>query len=273
MAISVKTYSRLDEAVAAMSTEQSARVMGGGTLMMRGVNHGTQSVSTIVRITDASLKQIRSSGGRIQIGAAASMSDILGNQELDFLHSAAKSVGGPAIRNMATVGGNLFARAPFGDLTTALVAADTTVASTGGYGGGEVPLEEFLANRNRGTAGIVTHVSVSRPASPDAFRFIKISRIKPKGGAVLSIAAHLPNSGGRIQGARVVYGGMAPTSMRASGVERALEGQTLNEAGIAGALAVATEGCNPANDEYASAWYRMEVAPVHLRRLLLGESR
>jgi CO/xanthine dehydrogenase FAD-binding subunit len=64
---------------------------------------------------------------------------------------------------------------------------------------------------------------------------------------------------------------MAPTPIRARAVERALEGRSLDAAGIAPALAVAAEGTSPAADALASAWYRREVVGVHLRRLLLGE--
>jgi xanthine dehydrogenase small subunit len=87
---------------------------------------------------------------------------------------------------------------------------------------------------------------------------------------VLSIAAHLPMNGGRIAGARVAYGAMAPTPMRAKSVERALEGRSLDEAGISSAIAAAAEGTSPGSDAIASAWYRREMVAVHLRRLLLG---
>jgi CO/xanthine dehydrogenase FAD-binding subunit len=88
--------------------------------------------------------------------------------------------------------------------------------------------------------------------------------------SVLSIAAHLPLSGGRVTGARIAYGAMAPTPIRMPTVERALEGRSLDEAGIAPALAVATDRLDPPTDALASSWYRREVAPVHLKRLLLG---
>ncbi|HXL63976.1 MAG TPA: xanthine dehydrogenase family protein subunit M, partial [Xanthobacteraceae bacterium] len=52
--------------------------------------------------------------------------------------------------------------------------------------------------------------------------------------------------------------------------ERALEGRSLDAAGIAPALAVAADGTSPADDAIASAWWRREILPVHLRRLLLG---
>ena len=82
---------------------------------------------------------------------------------------------------------------------------------------------------------------------------------------MLSIAAHLPMNGGRIAGARVAYGAMAPTPMRAKSVERALEGRALDEAGIAAAVAAAAEGTSPPTDALASAWYRREMVAVHLQ--------
>ena len=95
--------------------------------------------------------------------------------------------------------------------------------------------------------------------------------MKPKGISVLSIAAHLPMNGGRIAGARVAYGAMAPTPMRAQAVERALEGRTLDEAGIAAAVAVGGRRHQRRRPtRIASAWYRREMVAVHLKRLLLG---
>ena len=77
--------------------------------------------------------------------------------------------------------------------------------------------------------------------------------------------------GGRIAGARIAYGAMAPTPIRARAVERALEGRSLDAAGIAPALAARGRRRQPATDALASAWYRREVVAIHLRRLLLGE--
>jgi CO/xanthine dehydrogenase FAD-binding subunit len=80
----------------------------------------------------------------------------------------------------------------------------------------------------------------------------------------------LPVTSGRIAGARIAYGAMGPTPLRAKTAERALEGRALDVAGINPALAVAGEGTNPTDDAIASAWWRREILPVHLRRLLLG---
>jgi CO/xanthine dehydrogenase FAD-binding subunit len=272
MALQVKTFGSMSEAAAALASDRAARFISGGTLLMRAINEGDTSISTLVRSTDASYRQIRGDPSRIEIGAGVRMVDILVNRDLAFLHPAARIVGGPAVRAMATVGGNLFATSPYGDLTTALLALDAIVTVQSAYGGAQqMPIEQFLQARDR-TTGLATAVTVLRPASPDAFRFRKVSRVKPKGVSVLSIAAHLPLSGGRLANARVAYGAMAPTPIRARAVERALEGRNLDASGIAPALAAAAEGTSPATDALASAWYRREVLPVHLRRVLLGEN-
>jgi CO/xanthine dehydrogenase FAD-binding subunit len=117
----------------------------------------------------------------------------------------------------------------------------------------------------------VVSVSCARPASSEAFRYRKIARIKPKGGSVITIAAHLPVSGGRIVGARIALGSMAPTQIRARAAERALEGRSLDVATIAAAASAAGEGTSPADNALGSAWYRREIVGVHLRRLLSGQ--
>jgi CO/xanthine dehydrogenase FAD-binding subunit len=272
MTVQVKTFGSMSEAAAALASDRAARFFSGGTLLMRAINEGDPSIATLVRVTDPSYCQIRNEGARITIGAGVRMVDILASRDLAFLHPVARVVGGPAVRAMATVGGNLFAPSPYGDLAAALLALDAMVLLQGSYGGPQqTPLEQFLSGRNRaGSGSLVLAVAVPRPG-PDAFRFRKAARVRPKGVSVISIAAHLPLAGGRIAGARIAYGAMAPTPIRARAVERGLEGRSLDAAGIAPALAAAAEGTDPATDALASAWYRREVAAIHLRRLLLGE--
>ena len=165
-----------------------------------------------------------------------------------------------------------FAPSPFGDLAVALLALDSVVSVQGGYGARDMSLDEFLAGRDRNVGQLVLGVSFDRSPASDAFRWRKATRVKPKGAAVVSIAALVPNMGGRISGARIAYGAMAPTAIRAKAAERALEGRMLDEQGVSAAVAAAAEGTAPANDSIASAWYRREVVGVHLRRLLLGQS-
>jgi CO/xanthine dehydrogenase FAD-binding subunit len=271
MSVTVKTFTSSGEAAAALSSDRSARYLGGGTLVMRALNEGDVSISTLVRASDLALARIDSSGPRITLGAGVSFAKILAERELAFLHTPARSIGGPAVRNMGTVGGNLFAPNPYGDFTVALLALDATVAVQGGFGARDIPIEEFLQSRERQTGTLVLSVSCARPASTLAFRYRKIARIKPKGGSVITLAAHLPISGGRIAGARIALGSMAPTQIRARAAERALEGRSLDAATIAAAASAASEGTTPFDNALGSAWYRREIVGVHLRRLLSGQ--
>ena len=338
MPVTVKTFANFGEAASALSSDRSARYLGGGTLVMRALNEGDISISTVVRATDQALSRIDVASSRITIGAGVTFAKILAERDLAFLHAPARSIGGPAVRNMGTVGGNLFAPSPYGDFTVALLALDATVSVQGGLGARDMPIEEFLQSRERQSGALVLAVSCQRPASADAFRYRKIARIKPKGGSVITLAAHLPSSGGRISGARIALGSMAATQIRARAAERALEGRalddaaisaaafryrkiarikpkggsvitlaahlpssggrisgarialgsmaatqiraraaeralegrSLDEAAISAAAAAATEGVSPADNALGSAWYRREIVGVHLRRLLSG---
>jgi CO/xanthine dehydrogenase FAD-binding subunit len=271
MPISVRTFASFGEAAAVLSSDRSARYLGGGTLVMRALNEGDISISTVVRANDSALTRIDATGSRVTIGAGVTFARILAERDLAFLHAPARSIGGPAVRNMGTVGGNLFAPSPYGDFTVALLALDATVAVQGGLGSREVGIEEFLQSRERQPGTLVLSISCQKPGSADAFRYRKIARIKPKGGAVITLAAHLPMSSGRIVGARIALGSMAPTQIRARAAERALEGRSLDRAAINAAAAAVAEGTSPGDNALASGWYRREIVGVHLRRLLSGE--
>ncbi len=255
--VAVDTYPTMAEAAGALA--EGSRYLGGGTIVMRAVNYGDQSFDRIVRAAQVD-RGVGSDAGGIRIGAATTMADILSAPDLVFLHPVARSIGGPAIRNMATVGGNLFAENPYGDMAVALLALDAQVVMTSGQ---SQPIESFLADRDH-ARGIVGAVIVPR-VDQHAFRFRKVSRVKPKGVSVMSIAANL-----RHGDPRVAFGNMAPVPTRARGAERALA-QGVNDSSITAACAACTEGLQPADDALASAWYRAEVAPVHLKRLLLNE--
>jgi CO/xanthine dehydrogenase FAD-binding subunit len=264
MTLSVRTFPAIDAALPALEAE-GAHYVGGGTLIVRRVNEGDVSVSTLVRVSEPSLSRIAVSGGRAVIGASATMAAVARNADLAFLRPAALAIGGPAVRNMATVGGNIFAPVPYGDFTVALLALDATAE----IAGKPVALADLIDRRKEYRDRIVTSVGFALP-KPKTFRFAKITRVKPNGAAVLSIAAVVEEQSGVISAARVALGNMADRPLRASAAGAALVGRPLTREGIAPALAIAGEGTAPADDAISSAWYRREVLPVHLGRLLLA---
>jgi CO/xanthine dehydrogenase FAD-binding subunit len=192
------------------------------------------------------------------------MAEVMRNPDTAALAIAAHAVGGPAIRNMATVGGNLFAAHPYGDFTTALLALDATVEWADGR---SENLEQFLVNRDAST-GVVAAVSVPRVSSGE-LRFKKVTRTRPKGVSLMSIAVRLPVASGGSP--RIAFGAMGPTPLRAKAAESALAGGRITPQSAEAAAQVCVQGLAPADDALASAWYRTEVAPVHLKRLLMND--
>ena len=57
MPVTVKTFASSGEAASALSSDRGARYLGGGTLVMRALNEGDISISTVVRATDGALAQ------------------------------------------------------------------------------------------------------------------------------------------------------------------------------------------------------------------------
>lgn len=252
--LTVETYQTLGEASQAMGDR--SRFLAGGTLVMRAVTYGDQSFDRIVRARQVDCA-IGSDARGLRIGAGATMADVLRSRDVAFLHPVARSIGGPAIRNMATVGGNLFAQNPYGDFAVALLALDAEVQMANGQ---MQPMESFLMDRAN-MRGLASAVVVPR-IEQGTFFYRKISRVKPKGVAVMTIAALM-----RRGDPRVAFGNMGPGPMRAKAAERALANGA-NDASISAACAVCCQGLAPATDPLATEWYRREVAPVHLRRLL-----
>jgi xanthine dehydrogenase small subunit len=269
MPLAYHTVSDLSAAAALLSAHGGARLLGGGTLLVRRVNEGDTSIDIYVRLRDPKLLLLDAGGETVGLGAGVTMSRIAREPALAFLAPVARVIGGPAVRAAATVGGNLFAPSPYGDFGVALLALDAVISVADAGGTRDLSAESFFAARDDLAAGsIVTMVTFRQPAE-GAFRFLKVSRVRPKGAAVLSIATVLNSASGMILGPRVALGAMGKTPIRADAAENALAGAPLTAESIERAAEVAAEGTSPATDAIASGWYRKTVLPVHLRRLLL----
>jgi CO/xanthine dehydrogenase FAD-binding subunit len=272
MPLAYQNVSELGAVAALLAAHGGARLLGGGTLLVRRVNEGDTSIDTYVRLRDPELLLLDAGGEAVRLGAGITMSRIAREPALAFLAPVAKVIGGPAVRAAATVGGNLFAPSPYGDFGVALLALDATISVEDTGGASEFSAETFFGARDDLAAGsIVTAVTFRRPAE-GAFRYLKVSRVRPKGAAVLSIAVMLNRTNGIVTEARIAFGAMAKTPIRSHGAENALTGMVLTAESIERAAMAAAEDTSPATDAIASGWYRKAVLPVHLRRLLLEVS-
>ncbi|HET7716940.1 MAG TPA: FAD binding domain-containing protein [Bauldia sp.] len=269
MALEILRAESVSQAAGTLAGDDRAHFLAGGTFLVRAVTTGDGAIRKLVLADGLGLDRI-ALGDTVTIGSAVTMAEVAREPRLAYLAPVAESIGGPAVRNMATVGGNLFARSPYGDFTVALLALGAAVVSETLDGEEIADLEVFLRDGPK-RGGIVRSVRFTAPPA-GAFSYLKVTRKHPHGASVLSIAALLPKTADKATGVRVAYGAMAPRPMRARAVEAALEGKVLDAAAINAAAEVAAEGTAPEDDPQASAWYRRTVLPVHLRRLLSGDA-
>lgn len=266
---SVVVPKSLADAHAALAKNDGAIIVGGGTVVIPILNYGTDEFDALVSLRKAGLSGIEISGDRATIGAATSLTALQEQPELAFLSDAIDTIGSPTIRNMATVGGNLFVEQPYGDLAVCLVALGAS-ASISGAAGTRIEAVETLVRTGVKKGEIVTQLSFALPA-PDTFKFVKATRRAYNSASIVTVAAVVKLENGRISDCSMALGGVAKHPVRAKTVEKNLAGKPLDRANVDTAAKTAKDDIDPFDDAYASAWYRARVTPVHIRRALIGE--
>jgi len=248
---------------AAARAAGGAWIMAGGTLVMPAVSSGDVLAPEIVGLSRAGLSEITAAIGTVRIGAATTLATVAEHPALAFLVPAVTSIGSPTLRRHATVGGNLFAPSPYGDLAVCLLALEATCDVAGARD--PRPVGDVIAD----PGGLVTAVTLAPPAA-GTWRYRKAIRRRQNSGAIVTVAAVVAVEDGVVSSVRIALGGVAPRPVRATSAELALLGRPLEPDAVATAAEAARADAAPADDAYASAWYRDRVLPVHLRRALLG---
>jgi CO/xanthine dehydrogenase FAD-binding subunit len=244
-------------------------IMAGGTLAMPLINEGVSMPEKVLGLRQAGLNYVRSANGSIAIGATTTLTQMLKLDAIPLLREAARHVGAWAIRNLGTVGGNLFAPPPAGDFAVALLALDATVKLAGPTGQRRVPLDQFYTGFMTTVwqpGEIVTEVQANIPRGKTAY--LKYARKHENTPAIVTVAAHVLLDGQMVKDARLALNGVGPHPMRARRAEAALVGSMWNEKAIATAAAAAAAESQPFTDPIASEWYRRKMVDVYVRRAL-----
>ena len=251
----------------ASGRDRRAVVIAGGTQVMPRLNTEVTGIGTLVSLRRAGLAGIEVDAGNATIGAATTLSALGADDRLAFLRPVVESIASPSIRNLATVGGNLFVAQPYGDLAVALLALDAEAD----LAGADVTTRavEELVHDGPPAGGVVTAVRFSVPPE---FRYRKAMRRRLNSASIVTVAAALTVEEGTVTAARIALGGAGATPRRAPSAEVALVGGPLDAARAEAAGRAALDDAEPFTDAYASAWYRGRVLPVHVRRALMGET-
>src|SRR5215207_7703188 len=226
MAPTVEVPESVPDVVGALAGDGSV-VLAGGTAVMPMVNTTAHDIGALVSLRGAGLGRIAVDGGRAVIGAATTLTAVGRDERLAFLRPVVESIASPTIRNLATVGGNLFVHQPYGDLAVALLALDAEVDVAGDGGATATrPVADVLRD-GVGAQEVVTAVAFDVPA-PAAWRYTKAMRRKQNSASIVTVAAVLQLDGDSVTGARIALGGAGSRPVRAAAAEAALAGGPLD---------------------------------------------
>ena len=238
----------LPESVAAAAAQlgDGTAVMGGGTIVMPALQAGTLRAERVIGLARTGLDEVVRTDGRTSLGATARLAAVA-DLGYPVLSPAARAVGGPALRNMATVGGNLLAGPPYGDVGVALLALGAEVELVGPADARRLPLADLWDSFRAGEE-IIGALHFDR--APGVY--LRWARRAANSPAVVCVA---------VSGGRVALGGVAPHPVRSPAAEAHFDDpQAAGEA--------AADAIDPPTDAIASAWYRRRMTRLFVRRAL-----
>ncbi|HXF62572.1 MAG TPA: FAD binding domain-containing protein [Caldilineaceae bacterium] len=284
---SYHTPTTIVEALRLLSAYQGrAQIIAGGTDLLLDMQYNHHPpVDALVDVTRIEgLDAICQAEDWIVVGAAATHRQIerspLIRRHGTALVESCRVVGGPQVRNVATIGGNVAHALPAADGTIGLLALDAqaqvcTLHEDGTVASAWQPLLSLFAGPGRNTLRPNQLLAAFRfrarqPRQASAFDRI----MRPQGVAlpILAVAAKvtLDPTQTRVTEATIAIGPAGPVPFRASEAEAVLAGgatfdDELVEAAVAAAQAQAQLR---ASRHRASREYRHEMVAVLLRRVL-----
>jgi xanthine dehydrogenase FAD-binding subunit len=220
--------------------------LAGGTDLLLDLEAGRHApIHTLVDITSVrELLPLEIRGEELFIGAGVSVSSIitsdLVNTHASALVEACELIGGPQVRNAATLGGNVAHALPAADGTIALLAlrAEAEIASSSGNRRtpfGDLFLGPGKSALKHGKELLVGfYLPLRKPGEGSCFNRI----MRPQGVAlpIVNVAIWLACKLDTIGQICIAVGPGGPTPWRAIEAEKVLLNQTLTEGSIAAAL-------------------------------------
>ncbi len=250
-------------------------LLAGGTWVMRDAAPRGEYVA-LRRI--AALRGVTTDAGEVRIGAMTTHAELAalddGGPALAGLVEAARRSAFPAVRNVATLGGNLAAPFPEADLVPPLLAARATLEIATPAGARDVAVAEWVTGP-RPPRALIVAARVAVPGGRRAW-FERLTVRAAAEYSLVSAAVSVDVAGdGTIAAARVAVGAAEPAPRLVPEAGAALLGRRPDtEAGEAAGRA-AEESLTGRDGLDAPGWYRIAVLPTLLGRALarLGDAR
>ncbi len=240
----IKSYieaGSIREAVEILMNNENAQVIAGGTdvlIKTREFKSGYKErdlvgITRIKELTEIYMEN----DGTIVIGAACPFSKVEYNpiikENLPSLSTAVGSVGGPQVRNMGTIGGNICNGATSADSASTLVALNAVFEVEGKDGRRDISIHEFYLGPGKTVLSredILVKIKIKKEDySGYRGHYIKFAPRKAMDIATLGCSVLIKVDNGIIEDLRVAYGVAGPTPLRATDAEEYAKGKKLTE--------------------------------------------
>ncbi len=275
--MSVHIGRRIDDVLEELSSAKDTTILAGGTDLLVEINFGRIRPAHIVAIDRVDELKDFSRNGHVRMGALVTYTRMVEDESGSVaLQEAARPIGSPQIRNVATIGGNLGTCSPAGDTLPVLAALEATVVLRSKKGERRVPFAEFMTGpkksvRRRDELIVAAEWDEAGPAQT----FMKVGTRNAMVIAVAGLALVVDRARRRVG---VGLGSCGPTIIRATEAERFAAG-LLEEAGWdrpgrpSDAAAkefgrLAAGAAKPIDDVRGTAAYRRHVLAVMGERAL-----
>ena len=268
----------VEDAVRALVEDPEAVVISGGSDVLIKIREGKLAGCSLVSIHGIKeLEGIRmEEDGTIVIGPATTFSHITNNdiiqKHIPMLGDAVDMAGGPQLRNIGTIGGNVCNGVTSADSASSLCCLDAVLVLKGPDGVREVPISQWYTGPGRTVRThdeVLTAIRIKKENYQGyGGQYIKYGKRNAMEIATLgcAVSVKLTEDKKHIQDLRLAYGVAAPTPIRCHTTEEAVKGMETGEALAQAVGKGALEEVNPRSSWRASREFRLQLVEELGRR-------
>ena len=270
----------VEEAVRLLREHSDARVIAGGSDVLIKIREGKMAGASLVCIREIpELRGVRlSESGDLFIGAGTTFSHITNDplirQYIPVLGEAVDQVGGPQIRNIGTIGGNICNGAVSADSAPAVFSLNALLRIEDGNGGRTVSVRDFYLGPGRvdlKPGELLTHVIIpAKEYRGYCGHYIKYSMRRAMDIATLSccVVSKVDRDKKVLEDVRITFGVAAPVPFRCVRTEAALRGTAIGEKLYQSVEELVRGEINPRDSWRASREFRLQIGGEIARRAL-----
>lgn len=260
---------KLSDVLECLDKEDSILISGGTDLMVQRRNWAELPASfskkPIYIFNLEELKYIKTTSENIHIGACTPMSDILNHKDTPaLLKESISIIASPALRNLATLPGNIMNASPAGDTLPILYALDAVAVVKSVKNTFLVPVNEIITGPRKTSLQaneMITEVIIPLTKFTTT-EFVKVGGRKADAISKVSFTGAVNTVDKTINDIRIAFGAVGPTVVRIRGIEKQIVGLEipLKEEEIKKIKNEYSKFVRPIDDQRSNKKYRHHVA-------------